>query len=103
MSSESQIPIAAKVASRRFARRLAAFYATLFGMTLLSHQIGGFFGAWLGGMAAHRALTGQMLLYKLELGHLHLQAGALLRVSRTVQWWREAARRRELVWLPQRW
>ncbi|OJH18113.1 hypothetical protein BLX88_14850, partial [Bacillus obstructivus] len=33
MSSESQIPIAAKVASRRFARRLAAFYATLFGMT----------------------------------------------------------------------
>ena len=52
--------------------------------------------AWLGGMAAHRALTGQMLLYKLELGHLHLQAGALLRVSRTVQWWREAARRQNL-------
>jgi AcrR family transcriptional regulator len=52
--------------------------------------------AWLGGMAAHRALTGQMLLYKLEFGHLHLQAGALLRVSRTVQWWREAARRQNL-------
>jgi AcrR family transcriptional regulator len=52
--------------------------------------------AWLDGMAAHRALTGQMLLYKLELGHLHLQAGALLRVSRTVQWWREAARRQNL-------
>ncbi|WP_220811199.1 TetR/AcrR family transcriptional regulator [Pseudomonas paralcaligenes] len=52
--------------------------------------------AWLGGMAAHRALTGQMLLYKLEFGHIHLQAGALLRVSRTVQWWREAARRQNL-------
>lgn len=52
--------------------------------------------AWLGGMAAHRALTGQMLLYKLELGHVHLQVGALLRVSRTVQWWREAARRQNL-------
>ena len=52
--------------------------------------------AWLGGMAAHRALTGQMLLYKLELGHIHLQAGAMLRVSRTVQWWREAARRQNL-------
>ncbi|WP_043310720.1 TetR/AcrR family transcriptional regulator [Pseudomonas sp. ML96] len=52
--------------------------------------------AWLGGMAAHRALTGQMLLYKLEPGHIHLQAGALLRVSRTVQWWREAARRQNL-------
>jgi predicted MFS family arabinose efflux permease len=25
--------------------------ATLFGLTLLSHQIGGFFGAWLGGLA----------------------------------------------------
>jgi predicted MFS family arabinose efflux permease len=24
--------------------------ATLFGLTLLSHQIGGFFGAWLGGV-----------------------------------------------------
>lgn len=27
------------------------YLATLFGMTLLSHQIGGFFGAWLGGLA----------------------------------------------------
>ena len=27
------------------------FLATLFGMTLLSHQIGGFLGAWLGGLA----------------------------------------------------
>jgi len=52
--------------------------------------------AWLDGMAAYRALTGQMLLYKLEPGHIHLQAGALLRVSRTVQWWREAARRENL-------
>ena len=25
--------------------------ATLFGMTLLSHQVGGFMGAWLGGLA----------------------------------------------------
>ncbi|HSX63619.1 MAG TPA: MFS transporter, partial [Pseudoxanthomonas sp.] len=24
---------------------------TLFGLTLLSHQLGGFFGAWLGGVA----------------------------------------------------
>ena len=27
------------------------FLGTLFGMTLLSHQIGGFLGAWLGGLA----------------------------------------------------
>ena len=26
------------------------YLATLFGLTLLSHQIGGFFGAWLGGV-----------------------------------------------------
>ncbi|WP_139485178.1 MFS transporter [Bradyrhizobium ivorense] len=44
MSSESQIPIAAKVASRRFAARLAAFYATLFGMTGVHLP---FFTVWL--------------------------------------------------------
>ena len=27
------------------------YLATLFGLTLLSHQIGGFLGAWLGGQA----------------------------------------------------
>jgi predicted MFS family arabinose efflux permease len=27
------------------------YLATLYGMTMLSHQIGGFFGAWLGGLA----------------------------------------------------
>lgn len=30
------------------------YLATLFGLTLLSHQIGGFFGAWLGGLALTR-------------------------------------------------
>jgi MFS family permease len=30
------------------------YLATLFGLTLLSHQIGGFFGAWLGGLAVVR-------------------------------------------------
>ena len=30
------------------------YLATLFGLTLLSHQIGGFFGAWLGGLALVR-------------------------------------------------
>lgn len=52
--------------------------------------------AWLGSLAAHRAVTGQMLLYKLEPAHIHLQVLGLLRVSRTVQWWREAARRESL-------
>jgi predicted MFS family arabinose efflux permease len=30
------------------------YLATLFGLTLLSHQIGGFFGAWLGGLSFAR-------------------------------------------------
>ena len=49
--------------------------------------------AWLGSLAAHRSVTGQMLLYKLEPGHIHLQVLGLMRISRTVQWWREAAGR----------
>lgn len=52
--------------------------------------------AWLDSLAAHRAVTGQMLLYKLEPAHVHLQLRGLLRISRTVQWWREAAQRQNL-------
>lgn len=52
--------------------------------------------AWLESLATHRAVTGQMLLYKLEPGHIHLQALGLMRISRTVQWWREAAGRQSL-------
>lgn len=46
---------------------------------------------WLDALAPHRKLTGQMLLYKFEPGHIHLQTAGLLRISRTVQWFREAA------------
>lgn len=46
---------------------------------------------WLNAMAAHRKLTQQMLYYKLEPGHIHLQTAALLRLSRTIQWLRELA------------
>ncbi|WP_375740744.1 TetR/AcrR family transcriptional regulator [Pseudomonas boanensis] len=52
--------------------------------------------AWLKSLGGHRAVTGQMLLYKLEPGHIHLQVLGVLRISRTVQWWREAARRETL-------
>jgi AcrR family transcriptional regulator len=48
--------------------------------------------AWLDALAAHRRLTAQMLRYKLQFDHLHLQALGLTRISRTVQWIREAAR-----------
>ncbi len=42
------MPPTAGVVGKLFGTR---YLATLFGLTLLSHQIGGFFGAWLGGIA----------------------------------------------------
>ncbi len=42
------VPPTAGVVCKLFGTR---YLATLFGLTLLSHQIGGFFGAWLGGIA----------------------------------------------------
>lgn len=49
--------------------------------------------AWLDALAAHRKVTRQMIGAKLEPGHLHIQIPAIMRVSRTVQWMREAAQR----------
>lgn len=39
------------------------YLATLFGLTLLSHQIGGFFGAWLGGIAIDSTGNYQWMWY----------------------------------------
>jgi len=47
----STVPPTAGLVSKLFGTR---HLATLFGLTLLSHQIGGFFGAWLGGIALTR-------------------------------------------------
>ncbi len=49
--------------------------------------------AWLGALAPHRKVTREMIYGKLEPGHLHIQIPGLMRVSRTVQWIREAAHR----------
>ncbi|MGH8672078.1 MAG: hypothetical protein ACREUA_08615 [Burkholderiales bacterium] len=48
---------------------------------------------WLGVLAPHRKVTRQMICGKLEPGHIHIQIPGLMRISRTVQWMREAARR----------
>ncbi len=47
--------------------------------------------AWLQALAPHRQLAAEMLRYKLQPEHVHLQVQGVLRVSRTVQWIREAA------------
>jgi len=41
----------------------ARYLATLFGLTLFSHQIGGFFGAWLGGIAIDSTGNYQWMWY----------------------------------------
>ena len=47
----STVPPTAGLVGKLFGTR---YFATLFGLTLLTHQIGGFFGAWLGGAAISR-------------------------------------------------
>ncbi len=54
--------------------------------------------AWLDALAPHRALCGQMLRYKLQPEHLHLQALGAVRVSRTVQTMREVAGLKSTGW-----
>lgn len=55
--------------------------------------------SWFDALAPHRRVTRQMILNKLEPGHVHYQLRGLLRVSRTVQWMREAAgRNARLPW-----
>ena len=46
---------------------------------------------WLGVLTPHRRAVFDMLKYKLEPGHIHLQASGVVRLSRTVQWLLEAA------------
>ncbi|HEY5634028.1 MAG TPA: MFS transporter [Burkholderiaceae bacterium] len=49
------VPPTAGIVGKLFGVR---YLATLFGLTLVSHQVGGFFGAWLGGIALEH--TGQL-------------------------------------------
>jgi AcrR family transcriptional regulator len=48
---------------------------------------------WLGALYPYRKTTRQMIFGKLEPGHIHIQIPGLIRISRTVQWMREAAGR----------
>lgn len=48
---------------------------------------------WLGALYPYRKTTREMIYGKLEPGHIHVQVPGLMRISRTVQWMREAAGR----------
>lgn len=54
------VPPTAGVVGKLFGTR---YLATLFGLTLLSHQIGGFFGAWLGGLAMENFNSYNLMWY----------------------------------------
>lgn len=54
------VPPTAGIVSKLFGPR---YLATLFGLTLLSHQIGGFLGAWLGGIAVAASGDYQWMWY----------------------------------------
>ena len=56
----STVPPTAGLVGKLFGTR---YLATLFGLTLLSHQIGGFFGAWLGGLAVANSGSYQWMWY----------------------------------------
>jgi ubiquinone biosynthesis protein COQ9 len=79
---------------RADAALLAACEAPGWGALSVVQRLEGALFTWLGALAPHRRLTAEMLRYKLQPEHLHLQALGLARVSRTVQWWREVA------WMP---
>ena len=48
--------------------------------------------AWFDALAVHRRVTVMMLRTKAHLPHLHTWVPMVFDLSRTVQWWREAAR-----------
>jgi MFS family permease len=54
------VPPTAGLVGKLFGTR---YMATLFGLTLLSHQIGGFFGAWLGGVTVANTGSYEWMFY----------------------------------------
>lgn len=51
---------------------------------------------WFSILSPYKAIVREILAYKLEPGHFHLQAHGVTRVSRTVQWFLEVAERRHV-------
>jgi len=49
---------------------------------------------WFNTLVPYKALIKEVLAYKLEPGHFHLQAHGITRISRTVQWFLEASGRK---------
>ena len=48
---------------------------------------------WLESFSPHKSLVREMMAYKFEPGHFHLQAHGITRISRTVQWFLDVSGR----------
>ncbi len=68
------VPPTAGLVGKLFGPR---YLGTLFGLTLLSHQIGGFFGAWLGGLVMERSNSYE-LMWRLDIALALIAAAAHL-------------------------
>ncbi len=78
---------------RADAAMLHASTAPDFATTAPRHRLHRLIMSWLDALAPHREVTRQMIMAKMEPGHVHIQFPAVMRISRTVQWIREAAGR----------
>lgn len=74
----------------RAERRMVALAPALAELATKERIVRAIFG-WLDELAPHRAVARQVLVGKLYPGHPHLVAGAVVRLSRTVQLLREVA------------
>lgn len=68
------VPPTAGLVGKLFGPR---YLGTLFGLTLLSHQIGGFFGAWLGGLTMEHS-NSYALMWRLDIALALVAAAAHL-------------------------
>ena len=80
------------VAELLFDRADCAMLRGVVNETLLTRQkLYEFICLWLAVLAPYKTIVRRMLVYKLEPGHFHFQARGITRISRTVQWFMEAA------------
>jgi MFS family permease len=85
----STVPPTAGVVGKLFGTR---YLSTLFGLTLLSHQIGAFFGAWLGGVAVtHQGnytwmwVADMVLALAAALSNLPIREAAMVKLGSTLK------------------
>ena len=57
----------------------------------INNRLQNFILSWLSILEPHRNSVKDIIKYKLNFGHIHLQGSGVTRISRTVQWMREAA------------